>query len=168
MKVNFTLKGLAEWQAQIGKLPEHLHGKAVSRATAKAATLLRDEVKKNTPLAKRGSYAATFRGQGIKRRRGDLAKALILKRIPAGERGDFVSQHKVTFLRNSETQGIGYIAHLLEGDTKPHEIKQKKRTLAHRGTTGSRFFARTLRKNRRNMNKIMEQEILKAIREHFK
>lgn len=167
-KRTFKLKGLQDLQDKIAKLPDHVHDRAATRATAKAADHLKREVKKNVPLAKQGSYAATFRGQKITRRRGDLANALILKRIPTGERGDFASQHKVVFRRNVATQGIGYIAHFLEGGTKPHDIPQKYRVLKHSGTTGSRFFARTLRQNRKKMNDIMEQEVIKAVKEHFK
>lgn len=166
-KTTFKLKGLKDLQDKIAKLPEHVHDRAATRATAKAADHLKREVKKNVPLAKQGSYAAMFRGQKITRRRGDLANALILKRIPLGERGDFASQHKVVFRRNAATQGIGYIAHFLEGGTKPHDIPQKYRVLQHKGTTGSRFFANTLQQNRKKMNEIMEMEITKAIQEHF-
>lgn len=164
----FKLNGLKAFQDKISKLPDHVHDRAATRATAKAADHLRREVKKNVPLAKQGSYAAVFKGKKITRKRGDLADALILKRLPDGESGDFASQHKVVFRRNAATQGIGYIAHFLEGGTQAHEIKQKYRVIQHKGTTGSRFFARTLRQNRKKMNEIMNQEIMKAVQEHFK
>lgn len=168
MKSTFNLKGLADFERKIKRLPEHVKDKAASRATAKAADLLKSEVKKNVPLAQKSSYVASFRGAKIQRRRGDLAKALILKRIPSGERGDFASVHKVVFLRNAETQGIGYIANFLENGTKPHEIKQRKRVLQHKGTSGSRFFAKTLRRNRKKMNALMEAEIMQAMENYFK
>lgn len=182
-KLTFKLDGLKSFQDKIAQLPKHLHEKAANRATAKAADHLRHEIKKNTPLAKQGSYAATFRGNKITRNRGDLAKALIIKRIPYGELSDnFAAQHKVVFYRNAATKGIGYIAHFLENGTQPHEIELKKsqrvpidgkfrmfpKKYTHQGTKGTQFFSKTLRANRKKMNEIMEQEIMKAIQEHFK
>lgn len=167
-KLTFKIKGLSEFQDKIAQLPQHIHNNAASRATAKAAACLKEEVKKAVPLAKRGSYAAMFKGKKITRKRGDLPNALILKRLRKDEVGNFASKHKVVFWRNDQTKGIGYIAHFLEGDVKKHDIKQQRRTVEHGGTDGTRFFSRTTRQSRKKMNKIMEKEILKAIREYFK
>lgn len=173
-RTSLKIKGLDDFEKKLNALPRHIQHQASVRATAKAADFLKSELKQAIPRAAKGSYQVRLRsGQVITRHAGDLAKALIIKRIPPNERRKQGSEHKVTFWRNQATQGIGYIAHFIEYGVSPHDIQRVSKngnayTIRHGGHGARPFLKPTLRRSRKKMVDIMTAEINKAFNDWFK
>lgn len=158
MAVKFNMQGMDKLVRRLKGLERGVRNQAARRATAKAATHLRDRIKPRIHRA-----AAPYVSGGVPHRPGDLEKTLIVKHLDEAVFHGYFARHKVVFRRNVEG-GIGNIAHLIDGGVRPHDIPIGKgpnagRVFAHPCHPAYPFFVRTLDAERTRAYRIMHDSL---------
>lgn len=123
MAVKFNMQGMDKLVRKLKRLDKSMRGGIARAATARAAVVGRDSIKRKIHRAA-GAYIVRLKnGQQIVRYPGELADALVVKYLSQQERGGKMSVHKITFLKNAQANhGIGKIAHLIEKGVAAHPI----------------------------------------------
>lgn len=158
MGIEFNDAGLKKKLSALRKDLKH----SARVGTARAADVLKENIDRNLHVAPR-RYRVYVGGVALWRNPGELHRVIRSVYLPQNERRGTLSAHKVRFNR-SHFNGIGRVAHLIEGGTKPHVIVGAHGTSwRHKGAPHYPFMQKSLASSR----SAIVEAVGSAIRESF-
>ncbi|MDK4586938.1 hypothetical protein QG087_09225 [Kingella kingae] len=162
-KNNHKIDGADKLQNFLNNLPTSLRQKAAREATRRGAEMVFKTAKTNVHRAQKAYKVTLANGDKITRQPGELADAMIMTHIPQAEAPSYLSQHKVTFLKNKHNQ-IYKIAHLIEYGVSAHAITSKNgKTYQHSGHQAYPFFNTAVKSQKGNIYRVVGDVIKNGI-----